>query len=902
MNQIHRKLMKQKGWYHFWHTQKRAHAAHWTALLVAVFFIGALVLIRINDETILSGLHGVSTEAATITPELPRTFLTTSVASTPVTGQTINVPAGGNFQTALDNAQLGDEIVLAAGATYTGNFILPNKTTGSGWITIRTSNMAGIPREGQRISPRHAAAMPKIMTNNVMPAIHTDGYAAHHFRFIGVEIGVTSALTLGTIQYGIVNLGPSDGNGRFEIPSDIIFDRTYIHGHPTCHCKRGLDFNGRRLAIVDSYVSDIHGVGQDTQAINAILGGPFKIVNNYLEAAGENVMFGGATVCQAYNPNYCPFGASPYVGDIPSDIEIRYNYFFKPLSWRAEDPSYAGIPWSVKNQFEIKSARRVLMDGNILQNNWVKSQVGFAILFNCVDDSGPWSRIEDITLSNNIIRHSASGFNIKGREPGFCQASRILLKNNLFDDISAANWAGDGRLYQIYGGVQGITVDHNTAIHDGHIITTDYDTALSNNFSFTNNLSKHNLYGVFGSGGFIGTKALNHYFTNWTFSRNGLAELQNGITELDYPAGNFFPTSFTDQFVDARNGNFALTANSPLKGQATDGSDIGVNMTSLNAATAGVITGKGGNVSPPPDTTSPTVSMTIPAHGATIFGTNTPISATASDNIGVIGVQFKLNNSNLGAEDTASPYSISWDSTTVANGNYTLTAVARDAAGNTRVASAVTVTVSNAPVIPNLIVDPAVLSFNAVSGGSTPVAKTVNLTTSAGSSVWSASTNQPWCHVSPISGSAESSAATMLAVSVDSPSNIGAFSCLVSIIDPNAGNSPQNVTVTYTVTSTAPPSDTTPPTVTITKPTAGSTIPRTGQLKISVTANDASGIASIKISFDGVALKTCNFATTCNLNIPVQLIKRGNHTITAQATDDSAKHNSSNVASTVRKQ
>ena len=61
-----------------------------------------------------------------------------------------------------------------------------------------------------------------------------------------------------------------------------------------------------------------------------------------------------------------------------------------------------------------------------------------------------------------------------------------------------------------------------------------------------------------------------------------------------------------------------------------------------------------------PDTTAPTVSITAPANGATVSGTVT-VSATASDNVGVVGVQFLLDGANLGAEDTSSPYSISWN-------------------------------------------------------------------------------------------------------------------------------------------------------------------------------------------------------------------------------------------------
>jgi hypothetical protein len=97
------------------------------------------------------------------------------------------------------------------------------------------------------------------------------------------------------------------------------------------------------------------------------------------------------------------------------------------------------------------------------------------------------------------------------------------------------------------------------------------------------------------------------------------------------------------------------------------------------------------------DNAAPAATMTAPANGASVSGTTVTVSATASDNIGVVGVQFKLDGTNLSAEDTTSPYSIVWNSTTVPDGSHALTAVSRDAAGNTTTSTAVTVTVNNAP-------------------------------------------------------------------------------------------------------------------------------------------------------------------------------------------------------------
>src|SRR5581483_1043507 len=109
-------------------------------------------------------------------------------------------------------------------------------------------------------------------------------------------------------------------------------------------------------------------------------------------------------------------GATPVIQNIlPSDIEIRGNHFYKPLSWRTGDPSFAGDSWMVKNHLELKFAQRVLIDGNVFENNWVQAdQHGFAVQFTVRDENGaaPWAVIQDVTFSNNIVRHSGAGINI----------------------------------------------------------------------------------------------------------------------------------------------------------------------------------------------------------------------------------------------------------------------------------------------------------------------------------------------------------------------------------------------------------------------------------------------------------------------------------------------------------
>src|SRR5213593_3643565 len=118
---------------------------------------------------VLSGSFPVTTIGAS--PEWPRVLLDTTYAP-PTTGTLITVNAGGDLQAALNGAMPGDVIELQAGATFTGNFILPNKS-GTGWIYIRSSAHASLPGPGTRVLPSHATLMPRIVTPNTAPAVAT---------------------------------------------------------------------------------------------------------------------------------------------------------------------------------------------------------------------------------------------------------------------------------------------------------------------------------------------------------------------------------------------------------------------------------------------------------------------------------------------------------------------------------------------------------------------------------------------------------------------------------------------------------------------------------------------------------------------------------------------------------
>ncbi len=526
-------------------------------------------------------------------PQLPQVFLDTTFPDT--TNYTVTtVVAGGDLQGAINAASCspnGTVLRLASGATYTGNYFLPAKTCAAGqWIILRTDTAdSNLPPPGVRITPSFSSTLAKIFSASTLGPIQTNSNA-NHYWFMGVEIGAPSSVTAETS--GIVTIGNGE-TSLSTLPDHIYFDRCYIHGNATGGFQRGVEANGASIAVVDSYIENIHYVGFDTQAVGAWnTPGPIKIVNNFLEAAGENIMFGGA---------------DPYITNlVMSDIEIRQNHFFKPLSWKSDDPSYAGIPWSIKNLIELKNGQRILFEGNLLENNWAQAQTGFGVLFNATTPSGtcPLCTVADITFRYNILRHSGNGMTMAGAFVSsngvMTQPSqRISIHDNLFYDINGPAWGGaTGILYQITNGTlvsplppppHDITITHNTAFQTGTLLAVG-DNHTNNpipNFVFTNNIQPHNTYGVFGSGAGVGNETLVDYFTSPVFTNNVIEALPNGVTPAYYPAGNFFPPDWpTVQFVDFAGGDYHLQPTSPYHNAGTDGKDVGTNIDAVEAATA----------------------------------------------------------------------------------------------------------------------------------------------------------------------------------------------------------------------------------------------------------------------------------------------------------------------------
>ena len=179
------------------------------------------------------------------------------------------------------------------------------------------------------------------------------------------------------------------------MPHHLIVDRSYVHGTPTLEVQRCITLNsgddGRRRLVARRLPQQPRRLAGACSAYNGA--GPFKIENNHLEAGHEVVMFGGG---------------DPTIRDlVPSDIEMRRNHITRPLAWKKQ---VAGE--------EPASRRRTCVacsiEGNVIENNWSDAQNGFAFVLKSENQSGraPWTTSSDVTIRNNHIRNTGSGFNL----------------------------------------------------------------------------------------------------------------------------------------------------------------------------------------------------------------------------------------------------------------------------------------------------------------------------------------------------------------------------------------------------------------------------------------------------------------------------------------------------------
>jgi hypothetical protein len=454
-------------------------------------------------------------------------------------GSLITVAAGGDLQAAIDRARPGDTIELEAGATYTGHFVLPSKS-GDAVTTIRTARADAVVGPG-RISPRHADALAKLKTPDNEPALATaDG--AHHWRLMLFEVQ-------GAEDGDLIALGGTrTQTSPAQVPHDLVLERLYVHGDPARGRRRGISLNSATTTIALSHISDIKAIGRDAQAVCGWNGpGPFTITNNYLEASTENILFGGA---------------DPSIANlVPTDITITGNTLAKPESWRQER-------WEVKNLFELKNARHVVVSGNTMEYNWLAGQTGYAVLFTVRNQDGgcAWCEVSDVVFENNVVQHSGGAVNILGVDNNHPsrQTRSIVIRGNVFADIDNQRWGGSGYAIQMSGGPKDITFDHNTIIQEHGAGFLQVEGPAISGFVFTNNIVRSHTYGVAGRDRAPGSDSINFYFPGAKMTGNVIADGDSSR----YPSGNQFPgfAELCGQMMSCESSDYRWKADSRWKG------------------------------------------------------------------------------------------------------------------------------------------------------------------------------------------------------------------------------------------------------------------------------------------------------------------------------------------------
>jgi hypothetical protein len=559
--------------------------------------------------------------------ELPRVTVPSAMADTPAPGAVINVNAGGNLQTALNAAQCGDVIQLQAGATFSGSFTVPAKNCDiNHWIWIRTSSPdSALPAEGQRVTPCYAGVAslegrPQYSCNNPQNVLATveiqtrgDGpfqfaSGANFYRFIGLEVTRPAGTP-----------GPARLMSTKGTMDHVVVDRSWLHGALQDETNDGVNLNGAtNVAVVDSYFSDFHCIavtGACTDA-HAVAGGvsdtqdgPFLIQDNFLEASGEAILFGG--------------GAATLT---PTDITIINNHFWKPWQWMPGNNPFVGgpngNPFIVKNHLELKNAVRVLIQANLMDNNWGGfSQTGYGILLtpkNQHTPSGadvcPLCQVTDVTVRYSYVSHAGGGIqmasdlsgNGKDGAPALA-GTRFSIHDVVLDDLNK-KYVGGGTAFEIMNAwpknpLNTVTVNHLTAFPDpsSHMMIMGN---LSQNASmyglvFTNNLIVTGQYPVWNTEGStscavedVPITSISKCFTSNTFANNGLIAPPPSFPPSRWPSNNMFPQTINDvgftNYNNGDGGNYELLPSSPYKNKGTDGLDLGADIVGLNAALANV--------------------------------------------------------------------------------------------------------------------------------------------------------------------------------------------------------------------------------------------------------------------------------------------------------------------------
>lgn len=534
-------------------------------------------------------------------------FLALLLSASPLSAAEIQVKPGDDLRAVLEKALPCDHVVLPAGQTIAvGELVTPVRPQGACPITIRTS--ATLPTG--RLAESNLPLLATISTNANVPAVQvvTPGWV-----FVGIRFhSPTQSETI------VVHEGHR-----------ATFDRIYAKGNPA-GTKRGIRANADDITVRDSLLLDYKAVGADSQAIEQWEGCGLKVLNNTLEGAGENIMFGGAD--------------SRTEALMPCNALVEGNLLRKPLQWEHESQ------WVIKNHAEVKAGRNITFRNNIHENSWRRAQM-FSLVVTPANQeaTAPWSQTENILYENITTINIFGCIQVSGW--GYTSPTR-QTKNVTFRNI-VCDLRG-GEMFQIGQEVLDLTLDHITStsvgaqrLWMGQLIAegtvknqdgTDRVPAYAvKGFTFSNILAACDGGGVRSSQG-SGSAALAAYAQDVTWKQVVLGGCDAGAT---YPAGTFLPTLAS--FLAQLQPDGTLVAGSVYTGAGTDGKNLGY-------------LGVGSSPLPPPPPVDPPPALSVTLKSLVIVTCRPTVTAVPPDTTGGWKVQFRRGSTNFGTADATAPY------------------------------------------------------------------------------------------------------------------------------------------------------------------------------------------------------------------------------------------------------
>jgi hypothetical protein len=518
-----------------------------------------------------------------------------------VTGNTDPAASGTQLQAAIDSAQPGDTILISPNE-FRGPIVLRKKVNPSGLaITLQSAAPTqNLPAPGVRTGPSYSSYLPQITAQGGLAAMTTEP-GSNYYNLVNLEFRPHDP---GALFYSLLYLGFNDaGQSTFDaVPQFVNVDRCYIHGYPNVNQKLGIQLSSGNTKITNSYLAEFHSDIQDASAISGINGpGPYQIINNYIEAAAVNILFGGAV----------PF----ITGQVPSNILVAKNDFVKLLSYKnwdkVDSATYAAIVQAdpnraavflgnkipnyvihtlgaytpnVKNMFELKYGQDVTVIANTFTNTYVQAdQFGVPLALTPRTEQGavPWATVQRVSISNNIFRHQSGVVVIGAADVGQTgpRTNNITFYNNLFDDIRPDYAYDYERIFESRA-ITNLRMDHNTILGIGEYLSL-IDTTPLNNFTYTDNIVSYG-GGFSAQCGGYNASAYACGFNGFNLNKNIFIGVPTTAVLPAFTVPNqFFPADVNSVgFVDALNlgadyHNYALAPTSPYKAKGIHQSDPG---------------------------------------------------------------------------------------------------------------------------------------------------------------------------------------------------------------------------------------------------------------------------------------------------------------------------------------